>query len=363
MKKVILTVIGFFLLFGCSDSSLESPVKQTAGMSEASGSSILMSLPPAQHKVNVVLNGFEDKTAQYAQEDNTTGNRKLGLSMLSRALSDAGNNSWFMLTEHGNSKKPTHGRGNSRGKNGQYAQASEPNASGMNPLLRAGILLDAGIIAHESDARSGGAGAKWLGLRNDSTYRRDKVTVYLRATSIHTAETLLSANTSKTLYSIPLQTGAYRYVSLNHLLKLESGTLSSAPEQLAVKQAIEMAVYSMVIEGAAQKLWGFANTQAGAQTIENYNKIKSSAMTLDNILEKESSPLAKTPHQGAVSDADDSTYNAQEAELIRQLNRDSAPTVKAPAAPATKTKRKPRPSTPSPQQENNQVDKLLRELL
>src|SRR3546814_3816445 len=64
------------------------------------------------------------------------------------------------------------------------------NRQALPPLLFAGILLEGGIIGYDSNTKSGGLGARFLGIGGSTQCREDTVTVYLRAVSVKTGEVL-----------------------------------------------------------------------------------------------------------------------------------------------------------------------------
>ena len=88
--------------------------------------------------------------------------------------------------------------------------------------------------------------------------------------SVKNGEVLLSVNTAKTVYSAAISAGVFKFLSVDKLLEIESGVTVNEPPQLAVQQAIEMAVYSMIMEGAMKKIWQFEDPALGKEVIEDY---------------------------------------------------------------------------------------------
>src|SRR5690606_13770987 len=70
--------------------------------------------------------------------------------------------------------------------------------------------------------------------------------------------------------SISVQGSVFRYVALDRILELEAGVTANEPRQVAVEQAIDKAVDSLVIEGAQLGVWKFADRAAGAAAIDTY---------------------------------------------------------------------------------------------
>jgi curli production assembly/transport component CsgG len=119
---------------------------------------------------------------------------------------------------------------------------------------------------------TGGAGAVYLGIGGTVQYRRDLVTVYLRAVSVQNGEVLLSVTSSKTVYSASLDANFLKYLTVDNLFQSEGGLTLNEPTQLGVRQAVETAVYSLIMEGAINHLWSFRDQAAGRQAIEEYLK-------------------------------------------------------------------------------------------
>ena len=131
-------------------------------------------------------------------------------------------------------------------------------AKPLKPLTVAGIMIEGGIIGYDSNIRSGGNGARFLGIGGSQQYRVDEVTVSLRLVSINSGEVLISTAVSKTIYSTAHNVGVLRFVDAGtKALELESGAALNEPTTYAVRVAIEQAVYEMILEGQRKGLWNF----------------------------------------------------------------------------------------------------------
>ena len=131
-------------------------------------------------------------------------------------------------------------------------------AKPLRPLTVAGVIIEGGIIGYDSNIRSGGNGARFLGIGGSQQYRVDEVTVSLRLVSINSGEVLISTAVSKTIYSTAHNVGVLKFVdSGTKSLELESGTALNEPTTYAVRVAIEQAVYEMIMEGQRKGLWNF----------------------------------------------------------------------------------------------------------
>jgi curli production assembly/transport component CsgG len=234
---------------------------------------MLKMLPPAAQKVVVSVYNFEDQTGQHKPDDSSAQYSRAvtqgGLSILNKALLDAGSHGWFTVIERGGLQNLLQERQIIRSTRDQYRLPNGNKLPDLGPLLYAGLLLEGGIVSYESNILTGGIGARYLGIGGSTEYRQDIVTVYLRAISVQTGEVLLSVNTSKTIFSSGVSGGAYKYVAVDKLLEIESGFTVNEPPQFAVRQAIEMAVYSLIMEGAERSLWNFSSP-AGQTLLKEY---------------------------------------------------------------------------------------------
>ena len=89
---------------------------------------------------------------------------------------------------------------------------------------------------------------------------------------MRTGEVLTTVTASKTIASQSLGANAFRYVGFKELLQAEAGYTTNEPDQVALQQAIEKAVYSLVLEGVDLKLWEFADTNSGWPLLYEYKR-------------------------------------------------------------------------------------------
>jgi curli production assembly/transport component CsgG len=238
----------------------------------------LLTLPPAKARVAVAVYEYADQTGQFkASENFQTLSRAVtqgGNAILVKALQDAGNRQWFTVIERAQLNNLLKERQIIKEMRRTYLNEQGINPQALPPLLFAGLLLEGGIIGYDTNTLTGGAGARYLGIGGDVKYRQDTVTVYLRAVSTKTGEVLLNVTTHKTIASFGIQGGAFKFVAIDRLLETEAGITKNEPDQLAVQQAIEKAVYSLVMEGAEIGLWQFADPLAQAALLRDYREEK-----------------------------------------------------------------------------------------
>ncbi len=234
----------------------------------------LRTLPPPAQRLFTAVFAFPDQTGQHKPNDNyadysfavTQG----GSSILISALKDAGEGSWFTVLERARLGDLLQERQIIRANREEDAVRSHRAMQPLGPLLNAGLIMQGGIIGYDTNVLTGGAGATFLGIGGSTQYRRDNVAIYLRAVSVLSGEVLVAVTTEKTIYSVGLSGSVNKYVGFNKLLQAELGFTTNEPGQLAVRQAIELAVRSVVIEGAEHGYWRFADPGAGKKLIDQY---------------------------------------------------------------------------------------------
>ena len=128
----------------------------------------------------------------------------------------------------------------------------------LKPILFAGIILEGGIVSYESDIMTGGNGARYLGIGNTNQYRKDDVTVSIRAVLVQTGEVMLNTTVSKTILSAGVNRDIFRFTELGtELVEIETGYTRTEATGYATRSAIETAVYSLIQEGLEKQLWDF----------------------------------------------------------------------------------------------------------
>lgn len=237
---------------------------------------LLAKIPAPTRPIAVAVYGFADQTGQFKPVENgQTLSRAVsqgGGAMLVKALQDAGNRQWFTIVERESLKNLLNERQIIREMRERYLGEEGVNPQALPALLFAGVLLEGGVVGYDTNTVTGGAGAAFLGIGGKSEYRQDTVTVYLRAVSVRTGEVLTSVTASKTIASQSIGGNAFRFVAFKELLQAEAGYTTNEPDQIALQQAIEKAVYGLVMEGVDLQLWDFANREAGLPMLAEYKR-------------------------------------------------------------------------------------------
>ena len=248
---------------------------------------LLAAIPAPQRPIAIAVYGFTDQTGQFRpNEAGQTLSRAVtqgGGSILAKALQDAGNRQWFTIVERESLRNLLNERQIIREMRERYLGETTVNAQALPAMLFAGVLLEGGIIGYDSNTVTGGAGAAFLGIGGRHEYRQDTVTVYLRAVSVRTGEVLTTVTASKTIASQALGASAFKFVAFKKLLEAEAGVTTNEPDHLALQQAIEKAVYSLVMEGVELKLWNFADARAGHEMLWRYKQERDGAFTAEQV--------------------------------------------------------------------------------
>jgi curli production assembly/transport component CsgG len=260
--KVLLLLVGVLLLNGCAAlvGAGSGLAKQPKGPEIVPSSAHqLLNLPPPNTKAVVAVYNFTDKTGQRKTIDNlasfSTAVTQGGDDILIEALRDAGRGNWFAVVERAGLDGLTRERQLIKNTRDMY---EGEGANRLKPLLYAGLILDGGIVGYDTNLRTGGAGARTLGIGMKHQYREDKVTVVLRAILVQTGEVLLNVTATKTILSTGGGTDFFRFYELGtQLVEAESGSTENEAGTHAVRVAIEAAVYGLVIQGLERQVWDF----------------------------------------------------------------------------------------------------------
>lgn len=217
----------------------------------------LAKLPPPQGKVIVAVYGFRDQTGQYKPSPDSSFSTSVTQgagSILVKALKDSG---WFTPVEREGLQELLTERRIVRALDGSQGDSAPPIR--IPALMPASVMIDGGIIAYESNVRTGGLGARFLGVGLSTLYRMDQVTVSLRSVDIRTGRILQSVSTTKTIFSYEVRPSVYKFVNFKDLLEIEAGVTNNEPTQLCVKEAIEAAVVHLMVQGLKDGSWRLQN--------------------------------------------------------------------------------------------------------
>jgi curli production assembly/transport component CsgG len=245
-----------FLLSGCANvhmnASKEEPVKIEARKK------VIDALPALDGpSIPIAVYSFADKTGQKKTTDNmalfSTAVTQGAEVFLIKALQDSKN--WFKVVERVGLDNLIKERQLIRNQREVY---DGKEAKPLRPMMVAGVMLEGGIIGYDTNIRSGGNGARLLGIGGSQQYRVDEIVVSIRLINVNTGEVMLTNAISKTIYSTQHNIGIMKFVdSGTKAIEFENGVALNEPTTYAVRVAIEQAVYEMIIDGEKNGFWKF----------------------------------------------------------------------------------------------------------
>ena len=226
----------------------------------------LIDLPSPRQKAVVSVYSFLDLTGQRATADNmalfSTAVTQGADSFLIDALLSAGNGTWFLVAERGDLDALTRERQLIISTRNSY---DGEGANQLEPLLFSGLIMSGGIIGYDTNLSSGGIGARYLGIGSSRLWRRDEITVALRATLVQSGQVLLSVIVTKQVYSTSTGFDTFRFTENGtELFELEAGVARNESATYATRSAIEAAVYAIITEGIELDLWDYTEEVSDA---------------------------------------------------------------------------------------------------
>jgi curli production assembly/transport component CsgG len=253
--KNLLSVLLALSLVGCAQLEVQNNAQPPQVIT--STGSILTTLPQNDGPpITIAVYGFKDLTGQKKPNDRlalfSSAVTQGAEVFLIKALQDT---NWFRVVERVGLDNLIKERQLIRNQREVY---EGKDAKPLKPMTVAGVMIEGGIIGYDSNIRSGGNGARILGIGSSQQYRVDEIVISLRLVSIHTGEILLTNAVTKTVYSAAHNVGVLKFVDAGTMaVELETGLAINEPTTYAVRIAIEQAVYNMIIEGQKRGLWGF----------------------------------------------------------------------------------------------------------
>ena len=176
--------------------------------------------------------------------------------LLIKALQDAGEGKWFRVVERSSLASLLQERKLIRT---TRQLASGENAEPLPALLFAGAYITGGIVGYDSDIKSGGIGARILGIQANRQYREDVVTIILRLVNVQTGEVVITTTVEKTIVSTSTGSDVFKYFDADTMLvEIEAGYAKNEPVTFAVRKAIEKGVVDLIHLGAQKDLWKFS---------------------------------------------------------------------------------------------------------
>ncbi len=266
MKRTLISLLIAASLTGCANIHMNAAKEEPVALkTKESLSSSLPELdgPP----IAIAVYGFLDKTGQMKPNDRLAVFSKAVTQgaevFLIKALQDSKN--WFKVVERVGLDNLVKERQLIRNQREVY---EGKDAKPLKPMTVAGVMIEGGIIGYDSNIRSGGNGARFLGIGGSQQYRVDEIVISMRLVSVNSGEVLITNAVSKTIYSTQHNVGVLRFVDAGtKAIELENGAALNEPTTYAVRVAIEQAVYDMIVEGEKKGLWRFRKTKPVAESL------------------------------------------------------------------------------------------------
>jgi curli production assembly/transport component CsgG len=289
----------------------------------------LKELPKPEDPIVVAVYKFRDQTGQYKPAELgsswSTAITQGATTILIRALEESG---WFIPIERENIGNLLNERKIIRSSRLQYSGKNNANKNLLPPLLFAGVILEGGIISYESNVRTGGMGVRYFGTGGSTQYREDRISIYLRAVSTSNGKILKTVYTTKTILSQKVDIGVFKYVDTDKILEAEAGYTRNEPSEMAVTEAIQMAVESLVFEGIEDHLWNITPEDSikNNKVYNDYSERKRKNLNTNEYGGYEDPRIRGLLGVGLQAGANfyEGDYNGSEAQTIFSLNLDFA---------------------------------------
>lgn len=254
MKNILIVCLSCFMMACSNGLSMPDIEDQPQLMQRSSTYTDLVNLPVPQGRILVSVYDFRDQTGQYRvypASSFSTAVPQGGTALLTTALLDS---KWFIPLEREGLQNLLTERKIIRAAQDKGTQLAN-HKKHLPSLNSANIMIEGGIVAYDWNIKTGGVGAKYLGISAAGEYRADQVTVNLRAVDVRTGRILSSVTISKTIFSHELSMGAFRFIDYQELLEAELGYSNNEPVNIALMSAIDAAVIHLVLDGVSKGLW------------------------------------------------------------------------------------------------------------
>jgi curli production assembly/transport component CsgG len=256
MKRILLSLLIATTLSGCATIHMDAGKEEPMALQPRE--SLTTKIPDLDGPpIAIAVYGFQDKTGQMKPNDKLAVFSKAVTQgaevFLIKSLQDSKN--WFKVVERVGLDNLIKERQLIRNQREVY---EGKDARPLKPMTVAGVMIEGGIIGYDSNIRSGGNGARFLGIGGSQQYRVDEVVISMRLISVNSGEVLLTTAVSKTIFSTQHNVGVLRFVDAGtKALELENGMALNEPTTYAVRVAIEQAVYDMIVEGEKKGIWRY----------------------------------------------------------------------------------------------------------
>ena len=223
----------------------------------------LRNLPPAHIRPTIAIypNSFRDLTGQRRSNSTfalfSTAVTQAPEAFLIRAFKHTANGNFFRVVERVGLDDLTKERQLIRSTRKEFKDDDK-----MKPLLFAGLLVQGGVISYEANLKSGGSGARYLGIGTSKQFREDTVTISLRLVSVATGEVLMETLVSKSILSTSVSQDVFRFIEAGtELVEIEGGISKNESVSIALQKAVENGVLNIINIGIDRGYWKYEQTK------------------------------------------------------------------------------------------------------
>ena len=219
----------------------------------------LINLPAAKVKPTIAIypNSFKDLTGQRRSNSSfalfSTAITQAPEAFLIRALKHTSGGDFFRVVERVGLDDLTKERQLIRTTRKEFEEDNK-----LKPLLFAGLLVQGGVVSYEANQKSGGLGARYLGIGNSKQYREDNVTISLRLVSVSTGEVLIETLVTKSILSTSISQDVFRFIEQQtELVEIEGGVAENESVSIALQKSIETGVLNIINIGIDRGYWEY----------------------------------------------------------------------------------------------------------
>ena len=209
--------------------------------------------------IPIAIYSFTDRTGQRkpsaTQASFSTAVTQGADAYVIKTLQDVGNGRWFTPVERVGIDSLIKERQLVRQ---MREQVSGEEAAPLPPLMVAGLILEGGIIDYNSNTKTGGNGARMLGIGPYQQYAEDQVIISMRLVSVQTGEVLVATTVEKNLLSTSEGFTVFRFFDMGtKAFEFDGQQTSNEAGNYAIRSAIETAVVELIKDGERKGLWRF----------------------------------------------------------------------------------------------------------
>lgn len=223
----------------------------------------LRNLPPAHIRPTIAIypNSFRDLTGQRRSNSTfalfSTAVTQAPEAFLIRAFKHTADGKFFRVVERVGLDDLVKERQLIRSTRQEFEDDDK-----MKPLLFAGLLVQGGVISYEANLKSGGSGARYLGIGTSKQFREDTVTISLRLVSVATGEVLMETLVSKSILSTSVSQDVFRFIEAGtELVEIEGGIAENESVSIALQKAVENGVLNIINIGIDRGYWKYEQTK------------------------------------------------------------------------------------------------------